>query len=136
MPDVREILAALSIDDRALWSEQRTIMRRSYLNAHNQTLGIEDWSAEDDAFIDLIDIRLALLFDRAGRLETTKSIIDTDRQEAIESDLKVAEDKMKMLRQHQINNQMQGLASTNLNDKVVNTYASDASKLLKNEGWK
>lgn len=95
MPDIREILNALSIDDRALWSEQRTIMRRSYLNAHNETVGMANWSHEDDAFLDLIDIRLALLFDRAGRLNAVKEIIGTDHQEAIESDLKVAEDKMK-----------------------------------------
>lgn len=122
MPDIREILAALSIDHRALWSEQRTIMRRSYLNAHNETVGIGNWTHEDDAFMDLIDIRLALLFDRAGLLETTKNIIDTDRQEAVESDLKVAEDKMK----------------DSFIDKAANTpnnLNSTATNMLKNGGW-
>lgn len=75
MPDIREILNALSVDDRALWSEHRTIMRRSFLTAHNATVGIGDWTDKDDAFIDLIDIQLALLFDRAGRFETTKDIV-------------------------------------------------------------
>lgn len=122
MPDIREILAALSIDHRALWSEQRTIMRRSYLNAHNETVGIGNWTHEDDAFMDLIDIRLALLFDRAGLLETTKSIIDTDRQEAVESDLKAAEDKMKS-------------AQTKL---IPDTHVepTEATMMLINGGWK
>ena len=93
MPDIREILNALSIDDRALWSEQRTIMRRSYLNAHNETVGMANWSHEDDAFLDLIDIRLALLFDRAGRLNSVKEIIGNG--DKIEEDLKASEDKMK-----------------------------------------
>lgn len=94
MPDIREILNALSIDDRALWSEQRTIMRRSYLNAHNETVGMANWSHEDDAFLDLIDIRLALLFDRAGLLQSNKEIIGNG--DKIEEDLKASEDKMKI----------------------------------------
>jgi hypothetical protein len=81
MPDVREILAALTIDDRALWSERRTEMRRAYLNAHNQTVGMGNWEATDDAFMDLIDIRLALLFDRCGKLQATKQLIETEEQE-------------------------------------------------------
>lgn len=70
MPDIREILNALDVDDRALWSEHRTTMRRAFLTAHNATVGIGNWSANDDAFADLIDIQLALLFDRAGRMDT------------------------------------------------------------------
>lgn len=95
MPDIREILNALSVDNRALWSEQRTIMRRAYLNAHNETVGIGNWTHEDDAFMDLIDIRLALLFDRAGMLESTKEIIGAEQGEKIENDLIVKSDKLK-----------------------------------------
>lgn len=75
MPDIREVLKALSVDDRALWSEHRTTMRRSYLQAHNATVGIATWVDEDDMFLDLIDIKLALLFDRSGRLSATTDII-------------------------------------------------------------
>lgn len=75
MPDIREILNALSPDDRALWSEHRTIMRRSFFTAHNATVGIGNWSDKDDAFADLIDIKLALLFDRAGRFESIKDVV-------------------------------------------------------------
>lgn len=67
MPDIREVLAALTPEDRMLWSQHRTEMRRSYMNAHNSVLGIAAWDANDDAFIDLIDIKLALLFDKSGR---------------------------------------------------------------------
>ena len=78
MPDIREILSALSPDDQALWSQHRTEMRRSYLHAHNMTIGIDSWEAVDDMFMDLIDIRLAQLFDRAGKLEATKDILGND----------------------------------------------------------
>lgn len=94
MPDIREVLKALSIDDRALWSEQRTIMRRAYLNAHNETIGIGNWTYEDDSFMDLIDIRLALLFDRGGKLDTVTDIIGDDHK-VIEQDIHNAEDKLK-----------------------------------------
>lgn len=85
--DIREILLALSPDDRALWSEYRTAMRRSFLTAHNMTVGIGNWSDKDDAFTDLIDIQLALLFDRAGRFEATKDIIGLEKGEAIAADI-------------------------------------------------
>lgn len=88
--DIREILLALSPDDRALWSEHRTAMRRSFLTAHNMTVGIGNWSDKDDAFADLIDIQLALLFDRAGRLNTAdpfKQVIGTEKAEAIAKDI-------------------------------------------------
>ena len=122
MPDIREILAALDIDDRALWSEHRTIMRRSYLNAHNETVGMGKWSHEDDAFLDLIDIRLALLFDRAGRLQATTDILGQDQKEAIESDLVHASDKMKEI------------WSSSKVAIVNNAVQSQASKLL-SEGF-
>ncbi len=85
--DIREILAALSPDDRALWSEHRTAMRRSFLTAHNHTVGIANWTDKDDAFADLIDIQLALLFDRAGRFEATKDIIGSDKAESIAANI-------------------------------------------------
>lgn len=67
MPDIREVLNALDEQDKRLWSQHRTEMRRSYMAAHNAVLGIAAWDHNDDAFIDLIDIKLALLFDKAGR---------------------------------------------------------------------
>lgn len=83
--DIREILAALSPEDRQLWSQHRTEMRRSYLNAHNTTVGMVAWSDNDDAFLDLIDIKLATLFDQSGKLEATKDIIGKDDESRIEA---------------------------------------------------
>lgn len=91
MPDIREVLAALDEQDKTLWRQHRTEMRRSYMNAHNTVNGVINWTEHDDAFIDLIDIQLALLFDRAGRFEATKDIIGTDGSKIIaqiESDAK------------------------------------------------
>jgi len=123
MPDIREILNALDIDNRALWSEQRTIMRRSYLNAHNQTVGMSQWSHEDDAFLDLIDIRLALLFDRAGLLHSTKEIIGNGDE--IEQELKEKDTQLAHM-------QMIGRARRNVETLPLDTNAdrSEASKTL------
>lgn len=73
--DIREILQSLSPEDRLLWSQCRTEMRRTYLNAHNQTMGIASWDHTDDAFLDMIDIKLAILFDRSGKIVATKQVI-------------------------------------------------------------
>lgn len=84
MPDIREVLAALDENDKRLWSQHRTEMRKSYMNAHNSVLGIAVWDAHDDAFLDLIDIKLALIFDKSGRFNSSKSIVaqgDTDKTE-------------------------------------------------------
>lgn len=94
MPDIREVLKALSPEDKTLWSQVRNNMRSVYLNAHNSIVGIAAWDQTDDAFIDLIDIKLALLFDRGGRLDTTTDIVGTEHKE-IEQDIYTAEDKMK-----------------------------------------
>lgn len=79
MADIREILAALSDEDKALYTEHRNEMRRRYMIAHNQTLGLDKWGATDDQFLDYMDIMLALLYDRAGRLTATKDILGDDK---------------------------------------------------------
>ena len=84
--DIREILKALDEKDQRLWSECRTAMRKVYLTAHNKVLGLADYEAQDDAFMDLIDIKLALLFDRGGRVNTSKTITGDDADK-IEKDL-------------------------------------------------
>lgn len=75
MPDIREVLNALDEQDKTLWRQHRTEMRRSYMSAHNTVNGVINWTEKDDAFIDLIDIQLALLFDRSGRFAATKDVI-------------------------------------------------------------
>jgi hypothetical protein len=79
MADIREILNALSPDDRAMYTQHRNEMRRSYLLAHTETIGMDKWGNEDDRLLDYIDISLALLYDRAGRLVASKEIIGDDK---------------------------------------------------------
>lgn len=121
--DIREILLALSPEDRALWSEHRTAMRRSFLTAHNMTVGIGNWTDKDDAFADLIDIQLALLFDRAGRFEATKDIIGIEKFEEISKDIHEQSDNLK----EQTNNTI-GM------EKAVSTN-SNLSKMDAKTGW-
>lgn len=66
MPDIRDILKGLDKTHRAVYTEVRTTMRRAYLYAHSKTLPIEDYNEQDDNFLDLLDIKIAQLFDRAG----------------------------------------------------------------------
>lgn len=75
MPDIREILSSLDIDDKARFLEARNTMRRSFMAAHAAALPIDKWTQDEDAFLDLIDIKLALIFDRSGRMDTKGKII-------------------------------------------------------------
>ena len=79
MADIREILTALSNEDRAMYTQHRNEMRRSYLLAHTETIGMDKWAAEDDRLLDYIDISLALLYDRAGRLIASKELVGEDK---------------------------------------------------------
>lgn len=96
MADIREILAALSDDDRVMYTQHRNEMRRSYMVAHNQTVGMDKWSETDDQFIDYIDIMLAHLYDRAGRLMATKDILGDDKSK-IEKDIEAVESNLKKI---------------------------------------
>lgn len=98
MPDIREVLAALDENDKKLWSQHRTEIRKSFMNAHNSILGIPAWDAHDDAFIDLIDIKLALLFDRAGKFNTTKALTG-DEANKIEKEIHNASSGLKLVNQ-------------------------------------
>lgn len=89
MPDIRDILKGLSVDDRAVYQETRTAMRRAYLAAHAAILPINEYSHEDDAFLDLIDIKIATLFDRAGVFNHAEGHVDKDAEARIEKETKV-----------------------------------------------
>lgn len=93
--DIREILAAIDDKDKQLWSSCRTQMRKVYIAAHSKIIGVADWSDVDDAFLDLIDIQLAQLFDRSGRLDTTRELIGKDDAEKIKNDLNKRDDDIK-----------------------------------------
>ncbi len=94
MPDIREVLNSLDEEDKRLWTQHRTEIRRSYMTAHNSVLGIHTWSHTDDMFLDYIDIKLALLFDQSGRTSTTKAIATEADAVKIEQTLEEANAKL------------------------------------------
>lgn len=95
MLDIKEIVKSLSDDDKARWIENRTAMRRSYLAAHGSILPITKYTEDDDAFLDLIDIKLALMFDRAGKIESVKALVEKSDGQTTEA--AIISDASKML---------------------------------------
>ena len=81
--DITSLYKSLSPEDRAIYQQFRTDLRKVYLNAHSAIVGIDKWTTDDDYFIDLIDIKIAVLFDRMGRIEGLA--IDKDKEKDIES---------------------------------------------------
>lgn len=94
MPDIRDVLKGLSAEDRAIYTEVRTQMRRAYLYAHTKTLSIEQFNETDDAFLDLIDIKIAMLFDRAGVFDHSEGSLDNTSAKAVEETLHKASDSL------------------------------------------
>lgn len=92
MPDIREILNALDTDDKARFLEARNTMRRAFMGAHAASaLTIDKWTQEDDAFLDLIDVKLAMLFDRSGHMDSKgKDIIHKEDGKKIEDGIVAA----------------------------------------------
>jgi len=89
--DIREIINSLDEQDKQMFCQHRTEMRRSYLTAHNSIIGVHAWDAYDDAFMDIIDLKLAILFDRAGRFEAVKDkTIDDAEIGRIEDEIREA----------------------------------------------
>ena len=91
MPDIREVLKGLDAEDRAVYAETRNVMSRAYLAVHSRVLPIDKFNIEDDQFLDLIDIQVALLFERSGRFDHSQGSIDTDKAkeatDAVESEV-------------------------------------------------
>ena len=83
--DITALYKSLSPEDRIIYQRVRTELRKVYLNAHSAIVGIDKWTTDDDYFIDLIDIKIAVLFDRMGRIEGL--VIDKDKEKDIESDI-------------------------------------------------
>lgn len=94
LSDIREILNALSPEDRAMYTQHRNEMRRSYLLAHTETIGMDKWASEDDRLLDYIDISLALLYDRAGRLIASKELVGEDKSR-IEKSIDTADENLR-----------------------------------------
>lgn len=88
MPDIRDVLKGLDVEDRALYSETRTAMRKAYLNAHSKILTVEKYDASDDQFLDLIDIKIAQLFDRSGHFDNSQGHIEIETAKETEEVIK------------------------------------------------
>lgn len=96
MPDIREVLNALEEKDRHLYAYIRTAMRSTYLSAVSDVIGIQQYSQEDDAFMDLIDIKLAILFERAGKFNNAKGSISDEDAIKIENEIVEAASTLKL----------------------------------------
>lgn len=102
MPDIRDVLKGLDPDSRAVYTEVRTQMRRAYLYAHSKALPIELYNQEDDNFLDMIDIKIAMLFDRAGVFNHVEGKLNTDIAKEVEQTLHAASDSLatRMMKQN------------------------------------
>lgn len=94
MPDIRDVLKGLSEIDKAIYTKVRTQMRRAYLYAHSKTLPIEQYAEEDDAFLDMCDIKIAMLFDRAGVFNHVEGNLNTEAAKEVEKTLHNASDSL------------------------------------------
>jgi len=127
MPDIREVLNALEEKDRVLYSYLRTEMVSVYLKSIHETLGVTNFNQEDHAFMDLIDIKLAILFDRAGKFNMAKGSIDEEAANAIEQQIVEAASGLK-------------LKSSTQSQRVLDSYAPktniNGQALPQAAGWK
>ncbi len=119
MPDIRDVLNALEEKDRHLYAYLRTAMRSVYLTAVSDVVHIQNYSQEDDAFMDLIDIKIAILFERAGKFNAAKGHIDEAAAVAIEQQIHEAATKLSVV-------------PTTQSQKVLAEFAPNKSA----SGWK
>lgn len=99
MPDIRDVLKALQVEDARLYSQVRTDMRRSYMAAHAANLRLNEWTAEDDQVLDLIDIQVAMLFVRSGKFDLEKGHVDIDGKQQIEAQIKAKSEELSKLQE-------------------------------------
>ncbi|SRR5216684_5113221 len=92
--DIRQLYKSLSIEDRTIYQSIRTDMRKVYLNAHTNIAGMDKWCSDDDALLDLVDFKIAMLFDRSGRINSTQEIIDKEEIKVIEQKIEKQEESM------------------------------------------
>ncbi len=120
--DIRQLYKSLSIEDRTIYQSIRTDMRKVYLNAHTNIAGMDKWCSDDDYFLDLLDIKIAGLFDRVGRVEG--AIIDKDEKKAMENKLE----------QH--GNTIQSKMNIKMSDGSVKLSAMPIQQVLPKENGK
>ncbi|SRR5258708_3271793 len=83
--DIRELYQSLSPEDRMLYQKIRTDIRKVYLHAHTNIIGMDHWNVDDDYFLDLLDMKIAVLFDRAGHIEGVKAPVNKEEIKSIEN---------------------------------------------------
>ena len=83
--DITALYKGLSADDRVIYQRVRTELRKVYLNAHTEIVGMIHWTTEDDYFLDLLDIKIAVLFDRAGLIEASNPVVDKEEEKVAET---------------------------------------------------
>ncbi len=66
MAHIHEILENIQEQDRHKFLTIRTALRKAYLTALAASVGIQNYSAEDDTFVDALDIKVEMLMHRAG----------------------------------------------------------------------
>lgn len=109
--DIRELYSSMSPEDKILYQVIRTSFRKIYLSAHNNIIGMDNWDNGDDALLDLLDIKIAVLFDRAGRIEGTKPLIDKEKVSTIENNIKKEDEKITTKMETEMSEASQKLAS-------------------------
>ncbi len=114
MPDIRDTLNALDEADKRLYAQIRTRMRGAYLQALVEVVGIHEHNVHDDAFLDLIDIKVATLFDRGGRFDAITGKLHTETADKIEAEVKEE-------------------GNISKSQAVLNSYAGNGQKELKVE---
>ncbi len=86
--NIKDILNNLDDNDKRLWVDHRTNLHRAYLTMLHDALGVASIDETDMAFLDLVDIKLALVFERAGRF---RSEVAADSEKADEIEKAIAE---------------------------------------------
>lgn len=94
MPDIRAILETMDDDAKLDYKTWRAQIRKVYVTAHTHLLGAKAWDSTDDDFLDLIDARLAVLFDRGGAIVTNEPLdiakqVDELGKQVLEQDDKI-----------------------------------------------
>lgn len=66
MTDIRDVISRLNDQDKQKFLEIRNSLRKAYLSAVINTVGIEGYTHDDCTFMDAIDIKVEMLMTRAG----------------------------------------------------------------------
>lgn len=74
----------MNMQTRASFVERRAKMRREYIRLIAETIGTEQWGADQDRYLDYMDTELVALF-RQSRLIPPADIIAATRRRTVET---------------------------------------------------